>query len=142
LLDFVRGISTGPSGVYMAGVTGGAFPAAPRAGCNDAFVEKLTQRTPEEALRALVAQVVALNLKQGISNSLDAKRVTVVAALDDLRDRNEVAASIALQAFINSVEVQRVLHIPEADADALIAKAQQAIALLSGSGASIQTNER
>lgn len=98
-----------------------------------AFVDKLIQRTPEEAVQALVAQVVALNLTQGISNSVDAKRETAGAALDDLQIGNEVAASIALQAFINSVEVQRGIHIPEAEADALIAKAQQAIALLTGS---------
>jgi len=117
----------------MAGVTGGALPAGPRAGSNDAFVEKLIQRTPEEAVQALVAQVVALNLKQGISNSVDAKRETAGAALDDLQIGNEVAASIALQAFINSVEVQRGIHVTEADAHALIAKAQEAIALLTGS---------
>jgi hypothetical protein len=119
-----------PSGGTMAGVTGGAFPRDPRAGCNDAFVEKLTPRTPEETVRALMAHVVALNLKQGISSSLDAKRVMVVAALDDLRDHNEVAAMIALQAFINSVEVQRGSRIGEADADALMADAQALISLL------------
>ena len=122
-----------PSGGHVAGLTGGALPREPRAGSNDVFVDKLIQRTPEEAVRALVAQVVALNLTQGISNSVDAKRETAGAALDDLQIGNEVAASIALQAFINSVEVQRGIHIPEADADALIAKAQEAIALLTGS---------
>ena len=121
-----------PSGGTVAGVTGGALPREPSAGCNDAFADKLIQGTPEEAVRALIAQVVALNLEQGISNNLDAKRVTVVAALDDLQIGNEVAAIIALQAFINSVEAQRGIHLPEAEADSLIAKAQQAIALLVG----------
>ena len=38
----------------------------------------------------------------------------------------------ALQAFINSVEAQRGIHITEADADALIASAQAIIASLGG----------
>jgi len=117
----------------VAGLTGGALPREPSAGSNDAFADTLIQRTPEEAVRALVAQVVALNLKQGISNSRDAKRETAGAALDDLRIGNDVAATIALQAFINSVEAQRGSRIPEAEAEALIAKAQEAIALLTGS---------
>jgi hypothetical protein len=55
-----------------------------------------------------------------------------VRALDDLNENNDVAAINALQAFINSVEAQRGIHIAEADADALIAAAQQTITMLGG----------
>jgi hypothetical protein len=44
--------------------------------------------------------------------------------------RGNVAAISTLQAFINDVEAQRGIHI--GDADALIASAQQIIALLGG----------
>lgn len=73
-----------------------------------------------------------LNLKQGISNSLDAKLQAVIQSLDDINQNNNVAAINALQAFINSVEAQRGVNISEADATALIAAARAIIALLSG----------
>jgi len=86
-----------------------------------------------KAIQDLISAVVALNLKQGISNSLDAKLEAAVEVLDDLNENNNVAAINALQAFINSVEAQRGIHIPETDADALIAAAEAIIALLTGS---------
>lgn len=119
-------------GVYVAGETLGALEGQTSAGGADAFVALLVVVTPVELLQQLIADVVALNLQQGITNSLDAKLDAVFEALDDVNESNDLAAINALQAFINAVEAQRGIHIPEADADALIAKAQQAIALLSG----------
>ena len=81
----------------------------------------------------LAQDVIALNLQQGISNSLDAKLDAAMQALDDINESNDGAAINTLQAFINAVEAQRGNKIPEADADALIAVAQEIINLLSGS---------
>ncbi|MDA2914238.1 hypothetical protein MYX77_09840 [Acidobacteriia bacterium AH_259_A11_L15] len=130
--DVARGISVDASGVYVAGRVGGTLPGQTSAGFTDAFVVKLSILTPAELIQQLIGDVVALNLKQGIANSLDSKLEAVLQALDDVNENNDVAAINALQAFINGVEAQRSIHIPEADADALIAAAQQIITLLGG----------
>ncbi len=97
-----------------------------------AYVFVLGELTPQEAIQVLVADVIALNLKQGISNSLDAKLEAVVQALDDLNENNDIAAINTLQAVINAVEAQRGVQIPVADADALITAVQEIISLLGG----------
>jgi len=79
----------------------------------------------------LAQDVIALNLQEGISNSLDAKLEAAMQALDDINENNDVAAINTLEAFINAVEAQRGNKISEADADALIASAQEIIELLS-----------
>jgi hypothetical protein len=86
---------------------------------------------PVELLMELAQDVIDLNLHQGISNSLDAKLSAAMQALDDINENNDVAAINTLQAFINAVEAQRGDKIPEADADALIAAAQEIIDLVS-----------
>jgi hypothetical protein len=130
--DQAFGISVDASSIYVAGLTWGTLPDQTSAGSSDAFVVKLSILTPAELIQQLIADVIDLNLKQGISNSLDRKLDAVVQALDDLNQNNDVAAINALQAFINSVEAQRGIHITEAEADALIAAAQQIITLLGG----------
>ena len=130
--DQAWGGSVRSPGVYFVGETHGTLLDQTNAGGADAFLAVLVVVTPVELLQLLIVDVVALNLQQGITNSLDSKLDAVVEALDDLNENNNVAAINALQAFINAVEAQRGIHIPEADADALIAKAQQAIALLGG----------
>ena len=87
-------------------------------------------RSPEELILALVDQVEALNLQQGIDNSLDAKLDAALNALDDVNQNNDVAAINTLEAFVNAVEAQRGNKIPEADADALIGAAEEIIFLL------------
>ncbi len=67
-----------------------------------------------QAILDLIDQVTALTLKQGISNSLDAKLDAASQALDDLNENNNV------------VEAQRGVSLT----DALIAAAQEIIALL------------
>lgn len=84
------------------------------------------------AILALVGQVQALNLQQGIDNSLDAKLDSALNALDDINENNNAGAVGSLQALINAVAAQRGHKIPEADADALIAHAQAIIDALSG----------
>ena len=81
-------------------------------------------------IEQLIDQVEALNLQQGIANSLDAKLDSVSKTLDDVNENNDVAAINALGAFINAVEAQRGNKIPEADADTLTTAAQQIIDLI------------
>lgn len=74
---------------------------------------------------------MTFNLKHGIENSLDAKLDAALKALEDINENNDVAAINTLEAFINAVQAQSGTKITEADADALIAAAQEIIALLS-----------
>ena len=82
-------------------------------------------------INGLINEVLMLNLQQGISNSLDAKLGAALQAVDDFNAYNDIAAVNTLEAFINAVEAQSGNKIPEADADALIAAAQEVIAILS-----------
>ena len=76
----------------------------------------------------LIEKILALNVANGIANSLDSKLQAVMAALDDMNENNDVAAIQGLQAFINAVEAQRGKMIPEIDADLCIAAAEELIA--------------
>jgi parallel beta-helix repeat protein len=92
----------------------------------------LTQ-DPNDLLVDLATDVFSLNLVHGIENSLDAKLNTALGALEDVNENNDVAAINALEAFINAVQAQSGKKIiPESAADALIAQAQEIIAILSG----------
>ena len=57
--------------------------------------------------------------------------MTILEIAADVNANNNVALINTLQAFINAVEVQRVNKITEGDADALIAAANEIIAMLS-----------
>ena len=61
---------------------------------------------------------------------LDAKLETVLQALQDVNENNDVAAINSLNAFINAVEAQRGNAIADADAELLVFIAQQIIAQL------------
>ncbi len=88
------------------------------------------QLEPTALLELLIQQVLALNLQQGIENSLDAKIDAAIQALDDLNANNDVAACNALQAFINAVDAQGGNQITQVDADALIAAVQEIMVAL------------
>lgn len=94
----------------------------------------LYPQTPTALLDTLVNQVVALNLKVGIANSLDAKLDAALNALDDMNAQNNVAAVNSLQAFINAVQAQSGNNITQADALALIAAAQAIIDAIQNGG--------
>ena len=72
------------------------------------------------------------DLVSGLDNSLDAKLDAAINALNDVNENNNVAAINSLQAFINAVQAQSGKAIPVEDANALIVKAQAAIAALGG----------
>ncbi len=83
------------------------------------------------ALKVIVAEVLVLNLQEGISNSLDAKISAALVVLDDMNlGDNDIAAVNSLEAFINAVMAQSGTKISETDADALISAAQEIINLL------------
>ncbi len=88
------------------------------------------QRTASELLQDLITAVIGLNLQHGITTSLDAKLNAVLQALLDLNQNNNAATCNALGAFVNAVQAQSGHQIPQTDADALIAAAQEIIALL------------
>ncbi|MHC4796991.1 MAG: right-handed parallel beta-helix repeat-containing protein, partial [Planctomycetota bacterium] len=87
--------------------------------------------TPAELIAELLEGVGGLELPRGIENGLEAKLNAALRALEDENENNDIAAINTLGAFINAVEVQRGKKIPEAEADALIAAAQEIVELLS-----------
>ncbi|MHC4153877.1 MAG: fibronectin type III domain-containing protein [Planctomycetota bacterium] len=84
------------------------------------------------AIQRLIIQVIGLNLQQGIENGLDGKLTAALGALDDINKNNDVGAINTLEAFINAVQAQSGSKISTEDANALIAAAEEIIAILSG----------
>lgn len=87
---------------------------------------------PVTAIENLALAVVEMNLQNGITSSLDAKLDAALEALNDGAASNDGVASNTLRAFINTVEAQRGAKLTEAQADQLIADAQEIQALLLG----------
>jgi len=73
-----------------------------------------------KALETLVNQVLVLNLQAGVSNFLEAKLDSALAALDDLNENNDISATNSLNAFINFVQEQSSGKISVEDANTLI----------------------
>lgn len=130
--DVAFGVAANEIGVFAAGHTFGVLPGQTSAGGRDAFVTRMTHLSAAQLIQQLVAQVVALNLRQGITNSFDAKLQTALNALEDANQNNNAAAVSLLQAFINSVEAQRGNELTSEQADALIATALEIISVLGG----------
>lgn len=82
----------------------------------------------EDELADLLQDVIDLNVLVGTSNALQSKLKNALAALE--RGDTQTAISL-LKAFINSVEAQRGKALTDAEADALIAAAQEIIDSLS-----------
>jgi hypothetical protein len=85
---------------------------------------------PVSAVEDLAETVAAMNLQNGIENSLDAKLDAALNVLTDVNVNNDGAACNSLQAFISAVQAQRGKKITNAQADQLIASAQQIKAML------------
>lgn len=75
-------------------------------------------------------QVASLNLHHGTQNSLTAKLVAAIKAIDQANNHSHATAVKQLNAFIKEVQAQRGKKIPIADADSLIAAALRIIDLL------------
>jgi hypothetical protein len=80
---------------------------------------------PITAIEGLAVTVIQMNLQNGIENSLDSKLDAAVNALMDANVNNDGAACNSLASFISAVEAQRGKKITSAQADQLIAAAQQ-----------------
>ena len=80
---------------------------------------------PVAAIEDLATTVVAMNLQNGIENSLDSKLDAALNALLDANVNDDGAACNSLAAFINAVEAQRGNKLTDAQADQLIASAQE-----------------
>jgi len=87
--------------------------------------------TADELLQLLIDSVTQLNINAGIANSLDAKLSAAQAALQDVKQNNDLSALNVMNAFISSVEAQSGNQIATTDASQLIADAQAIIDLLS-----------
>ena len=81
-------------------------------------------------IEALIVSVMAMNLQQGISNSLDAKLEAALNTLDDVNDNNDVSALNMLDALIQSAEAQRGGKLTDSQANTIIGSAQSIIDLL------------
>ena len=103
--------------------------------CGDvASFSEFVLATTEPTIQDLIDLVEAMNLQQGIDNSLDAKLANTQAALDAERNNDIQVASNLLQSFINEVEAQRGNKITDTQADELILFAQNLISIIQGVG--------
>jgi DNA-binding beta-propeller fold protein YncE len=92
-------------------------------------VQKFTETppTPQQATLQLIDNVKAMNLQQGISNSLISKLQNALASINapNIDVRNDAANK--LQAFIHSVEAQNGKKLSTIQANFLITEAQKII---------------
>ncbi len=86
--------------------------------------------TAEDLVAGLVADIIALNLQQGIANSLDSKLSSALDALNDVNENNDASAVNRLYAVINYVEAQRGGKISDSDADYLVDAVYEILAML------------
>ena len=82
----------------------------------------------KDTIEALINATKELNLKQGISNSLDAKLQNVKDALEAANAGKRQDAINKLEAFINAVEAQRDKELTNEEADLLIPMTNNIIA--------------
>lgn len=82
------------------------------------------------AIENLAVSVFDMNLQNGIENSLDSKLDAALAALQDANVSNDGAACNSLAAFVSAVEAQRNKKISNAQANQLIAAAQEIRSML------------
>lgn len=86
--------------------------------------------SPAVAIGNISVLLQNAHLMAGITQALQAKLQSALAALEDDTAANDGAGAGALQAFINLVEAQRTKHIPADVADELIAAAGVAMSLV------------
>jgi hypothetical protein len=79
---------------------------------------------PVALIDFLVADVGALQLPKGLTNSLTKKLDGAAARLEDANPNNDIAAANKLQAFNNQVNAQAGKKIPQPAADELVASSE------------------
>jgi hypothetical protein len=119
---------------YAAGPNETDLDGNPRVvdGRVDMGAYELQPLTPAELLLDLTDYLDELSLHKGIANSLQSKLNAALRLLEDDNENNDAAAVNLLEAFINAARAQYDKKIPAADADVLIAAAQEIIELLDG----------
>jgi hypothetical protein len=93
-------------------------------------LELASAGTPSEQIEGLTSLVLEINIQSGVSNALDSKLDSALAALDDSNEKNDGAALNSMYAFCNSVSAQSGKKITEAQADQLFAAANGIISSL------------
>jgi hypothetical protein len=116
----------------VSAVSGGyAYVAAGATGLQVLAVHCDEVVTPTEMLVELISFVTSLGLPAGLEHAFLTKLDAAGLAVDR---GNEHAASRLLRAFANQVNAQRGHHIDDADADTLIAAAEDIMAMLDTRG--------
>ena len=102
------------------------------AGTNSGSAYVFNLCDPVSLLADLISQVMELNLRNGVSNSLDAKLDNVLNALDDANENDDVAAIDSIEGFINAVEAQSGDFLTIEQPDEFIESALDTIDCLAG----------
>ena len=86
--------------------------------------------SPSKLIEELIEHIEQMNLKQGISNSLDAKLSVTLASLEALNSNKRNDAINKLEAVINETEAQREKMLTNEQADYIITEAQAIINII------------
>jgi hypothetical protein len=120
-----------PSGtIFPLGATAVRCSASDATGNTSTDTFQITVRGATEQALNLTTFVQALNLKQGISSSLDAKLQNIRAALAATTAGDRVTACNMLSAFVKEVQAQIGKTLTEVEANDLIAAARRIQVLL------------
>jgi hypothetical protein len=87
-------------------------------------------QTPEALIEVLSEEIGVINAGSGIVSSLDAKLSNALAALENIKRKDNASATRMMLAFINAVEAQRGKELTDAQADHLISTAHDVIDLI------------
>jgi len=88
--------------------------------------------SPSKLIETLVGDIEQMNLKQGISNSLDAKLNGALAALEALKADKRSDAVNKLEAIINETEAQREKMLTYEQADYITSETFRIITIIEG----------
>jgi hypothetical protein len=86
--------------------------------------------TAEGLIEALSEEIAAINAGSGVVSSLDAKLSNALAALENIKRKDNASAMRMMFAFINAVEAQRGKELTDAQANQLITTAHEVIDLI------------
>ncbi|MFH1726751.1 MAG: LamG-like jellyroll fold domain-containing protein, partial [Elusimicrobiota bacterium] len=126
--DGAAGAGPAASHVYpSAGIFAVTLTVSDDDGATGTDTAIVTVRSPDQAIADLAAEVSALALPAGTSQSLRSKLVAAMSSADKKKD---TAARGQLQAFMNEVRAQRGKRLTADQADALLAAAGEILASL------------
>ncbi|UCE39299.1 MAG: hypothetical protein JSW00_08795 [Thermoplasmata archaeon] len=94
---------------------------------DDVKVFEVITESPQEAIEDVMDDIEEMNLPKGLECSLLSKLENAIKSLDK---GNDNAAMNKIEAFINEVEAQRGKKLTDAQADELIAAAEEILAMI------------